>query len=485
MRVAIIHYHLRGGGVTRVIQRTLRLLGGRGIRAVVLTGEPPPSSLGWEGGFRVVPGLGYAEAGGLHPGELVAALRAAASETLGDAPDLWHIHNHALGKNPALPAAVSLLAVEGHRLLLQIHDFAEDGRPANYGVLLRAFGDVAPSRLGELFYPQADHVHYAVLNARDEAFLADAGANASRLHVLANPVDQPTPDFPGREVSGQGGRMLLYPVRGIRRKNLGELLLWAAVAPPGLRFAVTLAPTSPEARGPYERWVRVADELRLPVTFDAADDGRRPLADLLAEAWGVITTSVAEGFGMAFLEPWAAGRPLAGRSLPETTAGFTDRGIRLDSLYDRLEIPAGWVDAHELRRRINVGLRRSWAVYRRSATERDVDDAVAEAICDDRVEFGRLDEELQEKVIRRLAPEERLGKELRPRSPIESPTSRERIAANADAVRRHYGSAAFGRQLVHLYQGIASSPAGPVSGVSAERLLDRFLGPGRFRLLMT
>ena len=36
-------------------------------------------------------------------------------------------------------------------------------------------------------------------------------------------------------------------------------------------------------------------------------------AALLASAHALVTTSVAEGFGLAFLEPWLMGRPLAGR----------------------------------------------------------------------------------------------------------------------------------------------------------------------------
>ena len=54
--------------------------------------------------------------------------------------------------------------------------------------------------------------------------------------------------------------LLLYPVRGIRRKNLGEFLLLTALAPEGTRFAVTRAPLNPAAKPVHDDWRRFARE---------------------------------------------------------------------------------------------------------------------------------------------------------------------------------------------------------------------------------
>lgn len=51
---------------------------------------------------------------------------------------LLHWHNHSLGKNTAAPGVIRSLAHEGWRILLQVHDFAEDNRPENYGWLVSA-----------------------------------------------------------------------------------------------------------------------------------------------------------------------------------------------------------------------------------------------------------------------------------------------------------------------------------------------------------
>ena len=42
----------------------------------------------------------------------------------------------------------------------------------------------------------------------------------------------------------------------------------------------------------------------------------------MASAHRLVTTSVAEGFGLAFLEPWLFGKGLLGRNLPEITVDF-------------------------------------------------------------------------------------------------------------------------------------------------------------------
>ena len=134
MKVALIHYHLQPGGVTRVIENTILAWekGGSGPEAcVVLSGRPYPGKVLRH--VRTVEGLDYADAQkAIDPAILTERLKEAARTALGGLPDLWHIHNHSLGKNPALSSAVALLAQSGARLLLQPHDYAEDGRPENF-----------------------------------------------------------------------------------------------------------------------------------------------------------------------------------------------------------------------------------------------------------------------------------------------------------------------------------------------------------------
>ena len=230
-RIAIVHYHLRPGGVTTVIQAAAMALRARGCRVVVLSGAP--ASVGAPGlnDPQGVEGLDYLDDSDAPSPEILnERLEAAATSSLGCRPDIWHFHNHSLGKNCALSQAVYLLATRGWRMLLQIHDFPEDGRPSNYRRLLRQVGEGNPTVLGERLYPQAGHVHYATLNGRDHDFLCRAGADANRVHLLPNAVSMPTV---AGSIQGAGDRLFLYPTRAIRRKNLGEFLLWSALCEKG------------------------------------------------------------------------------------------------------------------------------------------------------------------------------------------------------------------------------------------------------------
>lgn len=189
MRLAIVHYHLQFGGVTRVIQHILSAMRNEAVSVVVLTGMVP-ASVDWPGDYRVIPGLLYE---GSRPSisskELAAQMLDAAVEVLGGEPDIWHVHNHSLGKNMVLPGALEILTAKGHRMLLHIHDFAEDGRPANYRLMVEKLAGGMSDKLSQLLYPQAEHIHYGVLNSRDQSYLQDAGADNAQLHLLANPVD--------------------------------------------------------------------------------------------------------------------------------------------------------------------------------------------------------------------------------------------------------------------------------------------------------
>ena len=90
----------------------------------------------------------------------------------------------ALARTPRC-RALRLLAEEGYALLLQIHDFAEDYRSRSYCHLSNAWNCRETSAV---MYPQAEHVHYAVLNQRDYAVLTRAGVPSDRLHCFPNPL---------------------------------------------------------------------------------------------------------------------------------------------------------------------------------------------------------------------------------------------------------------------------------------------------------
>lgn len=486
LRVAVVHYHLKRGGVTRVVESTLRAAERHApeLRFAVLAGEVP-EQLSSHAQAVAVPGLQYSNSQPHtpHPAELLTQLQAAAQQALGGPPDVWHIHNHSLGKNSSVPELVRLLAASGAALLLQLHDFAEDGRPGNYAAI------DAP----ELLYPAADRLHYAAINARDHAYLQAMGLPPEQLHLLPNPVEgdeaqgaaAPAPDS---SIAAELGaeRLILYPVRAVRRKNFGELLLWAALAEPGDVFATTLGPTNPNYAAAYQQWQQLAQQLQLPVRFGIGESGQWSFPTIVQSAHAILSTSIAEGFGLAFLEPWLHGKPIVGRDLPAITADFKAHGLQLDSLYPALGVPADWIDQPALEAQLDAGLQRAYQTYRQPLPG----DAAARALAaitlpDGQIDFGGLDEAQQRAVITRLAQDPAARAAIRQRLPL-AHAAPAQIQHNAAIVSQHYSSRHYAHQLQAIYRQLRDQPAQPTQPLEfhpSQRLLKAFLLPENFRLL--
>lgn len=460
MNIAIVHYHARPGGVTRVVERAVESLGER-ARCLFFTGEAARGETPLQKKIREVPNLGYSTDKTFQPLELLRRARGA----FGGEPDLWHIHNHSLGKNPALTAEVLRLAEAGQKILLQIHDFAEDGRPANYRNL---------SGLIEQLYPVASHIHYAVLNNRDHRFLKAARIPEENLHLLPNAVSP----LPATRHSPPATPLFVYPCRAIRRKNIGELLLWSALMPDAA-FAVTLAPKNPEVKPIYDAWVAFAEDLGLNVRFDAGAD--TPFEEMIAKADALITTSIAEGFGLAFLEPWTAGKPLTGRNLPEITGDFAEHGLDLSALYSRLPVPLvskGWNIDDDFFQGLENALRAAYESYGRPWNDAVLEDAKTELVQDGCVDFGILDESMQRTIIRAVKENPEI---IDPTLGDSSVT----VEANRKVVKTAYSPAAYGKQLAAMYEQLQSAPTGDITFAESSQLLTCFLEPQRTNLLRT
>ncbi|MCL1980498.1 MAG: hypothetical protein FWG62_05435, partial [Proteobacteria bacterium] len=394
MRVALVHYHLQHGGVTRIVCHQQKALSQRGITSVALIGKPP--AVREAGTFRVVPGLQYeAERPSVSPSELAAQMRTEARAALGGPPDLWHVHNHSLGKNLVLPLVLEHLIARGERILFHIHDFAEDGRPANYRAMLAVMAAGCRRTLAALLYPRGEHLHYAVLNHRDYRLIEEAGLAADHLHLLHNPVELGPVGPSAFKAPADQPPLWLYPTRAIRRKNLGEFLLWSALAPAGTRFGTTSGPGNPANHLYYRRWRQLARELDLPIQFELVAPGGPSFVELLGRAKVAVTTSVAEGFGMAFLEPWSLGVPVFGRNLPEIMPPAGNGDLSQPWTYDRLEVPLDWLGRARVEQAAREGLRHFLASYGRDPAKDDVFRVLAAWIREGRIDFGRLDEPLQ------------------------------------------------------------------------------------------
>ncbi len=452
MRVAILHFHLRGGGVTRVIEMAWQCLREVGLEVLVISGESPPEDCRIDrGDVAVVPELRYGVPASQYD-FLTAEVDLAMQRRWGELADVIHLHNHSLGKNFALPVAAGQWAREGRSLLLQIHDFAENGRPANYRKLLDQLGD--PNEL-EL-YPYAPRVGYAMLNSADRARLKACGLGES-CDWLPNPIVLPTSQQPVLAKELDADRLIVYPTRAIRRKNIGEAVLWATRVEPGEKIVLTAAPAPGADLDGMAEWKALAEELKLPVVFDAQSLLKRSTADFLHGADICLTTSVAEGFGMAFLEPWVAGRGLCGRDLPGITQDFREAGLKLDTLYPRLDVPEEV--AGDVREMVTITLERLAEAY---GVQGDVEAAYQSVAKDGMVDFGRLEEERQRAVIRALASG---GFDLR------QSLGGRFIPENRTLIGTHYSLDVYGRRLVAIYRRLVDAPRAAIEFLEARRVL--------------
>lgn len=443
MRIAIVHYHFRRGGVTSVVRNAVTALKGT-ARTVILSGEPVTDER--LGDWRLVENLNYqTEYQPEWAAQLAEKLQTAALEALGAVPDVWHIHNSTLGKNPTLTAAICILVQRGCAVLLQPHDFAEDGRADNMRCLRSAFGRGAD--FARTVYPTGSRVHYAVLNSRDLAILQTAGLTEGACHLLANPVPiQASPVAEIRSPCPLPQPYYLYPTRAIRRKNIGEVLLWAALSKKAgtpCHFALTLAPDNPRWLEIYREWVAFAQEHELPVHFEVGSAPEADFATLVQQAEALLTTSIAEGFGLAFLESYSMGKDCVGRNLPAITKDFAQHGLDMGHLYDTLPV-------------------------RHPVEERNVD-------------FGQLSESEQRAVIGNVLEDPATVCIPNPMSLLQ--VNARRIERNRAAVARHYSPAAYGKRLLSIYKQLMQTDNATCGHMDALKIESAFSSMQRSPIL--
>jgi len=467
MKIAFLHYHLKPGGVSRVICQQLAALCQQ-AEGLVLTGAAPRRPLAVT--TRVIPGIGYdapeeASKNTEEPPRLTAErIVRAIAEKWPDGCDILHVHNPLLAKNRRLPRILSHLQSHGMRLLLQVHDFAEDGRPGAY--------------YAEDAYPE--NCHYCVINSRDYKILGRAGLDENGRHLLPNMIE-PFHPSPGRRIDH---RFVLYPVRAIRRKNIGEAILLSCFLAPQTWLAITLPPNSPRDWTPYKSWQTFVENNRLPVIFEAS--GRYGFNDLIQSAESIITTSITEGFGFAFLEPWTAGQMLAGRRLPDICRDFENNGLRLDHLYDGLRVPLNAFEENRFFEKWTSCIQNNAKRYGVRMDGRTIRSAYQQMTKDRCIDFGLLEEPFQQQVISRICSEKKVYEKILHDNPAirnltDIPDRDERVSENRAAVISNYGQSTYQKSLSAIYQKVLQTDVR--QRIDKKRLALEFLHPEAFSLL--
>jgi glycosyltransferase involved in cell wall biosynthesis len=438
------------------------------VELLLLAGEKPGGDVDFP--FALIEALSYdrpdrarveASATAADAETLALAIIRAMEERWGEAADVVHVHNPLIQKNSLLLPALKILLDRGVRLFLQNHDLAEDFRPDVY--------------TGSAEYPE--NCHYGVINSRDYFYLHRAGLQTEGLHLIPNEVS------PVKAVPSPERTRYLYPVRAIRRKNIGEALLLSIFIPPGRTVAFTLPPSEKDT-AQYRRWVDLAAELGLPVEFDLGL--KHSLPELLGSSVCALTTSVKEGFGFSFLEPWTAGRGLVGRRIDYVCRDFEEEGVRFDGLYSSLEIPSDYISIGSLRKKMEdaiTGVYGSFGIKMPPYFIRIMMDDLGSRSS---LDFGRLDEEIQESIIRVLCAN-RMAKDdvFRANPLLERLGNYEAdeglIEANRKIIAEKYGRERILKVLLEIYRSVMDCPV--KQKIEKTVLLDLYLDPLRLSLV--
>ena len=461
MKIAFVHYHLKTGGVTTVLKRQVEAIHGT-FDTLVLTGDRAATELPCE--VVEIPELGYDQPGVSPPAADVVAERVleALNEKWPGGCNVLHVHNPTLAKNRQFLQIIKRLQQAGVNLFLQIHDFAEDGRPDLY------FKEDYPA-----------DCHYGVINARDADILMRAGLDRAGLHHIPNAVDG---------LAGKEGRcpksQILYPVRAIRRKNLGEAILLSMFFKNRQRLAVTQPPNSPADASSYRDWIDWVRENQLRVDFEVGK--KTDFSTLVENSESMVTTSISEGFGLAFLEPWTAGKLLWGRRIGDICGDFEENGIRLNFLYDRLDVPLTWIDADAFSRKWHELVFSAVERYGHHVAADAVNRAFARMTRDEMVDFGILSEKFQRQVLTRLIADPSTKAELVSLNPwLSHPgvvaDSSAIIENNRRAVLQHYGTEQYRNRLLAIYDQIVNHPV--CHRIDKRALREAFFDLDRFSLL--
>ena len=464
MKIAFIHYHLEPGGVTTVLKEQVKTIRGE-CRVLVLTGEPLKSP--FPADTIYVPGLGYDD--GLsgkrfnHNEVAESVIKAIHSKFKGGC-DVLHIHNPTLAKNKNFLKIIKALQKRKVKLFLQIHDFAEDGRPSAY------------------FYDDEylSDCHYGVINSRDYNILSRAGLIDKGLHKIfniINPVDLK------QEISNRK-EFVLYPVRVIRRKNFGEAILLSLFFRNKETLAVTLPPNSPEDIKSYTGWKKFVSDKNLDIEFESGL--KHNFHQLLLLSQFCITTSITEGFGFSFIEPWIYNKMLKGRKIPEICYDFEKRGIKLDHMYKSILVPARWIDKKVFYERWKASILKNSAIFNYIIDEEKIKKSFAKITTNNTVDFGLLDEAFQKLVISRVLTNKKDAGKLIQLNPCilhikDPPNNNELIQNNKNAVLSSYNRSIYKNNLMKIYATVIAQPVH--HSINKKILFSHFLNLESFSLL--
>lgn len=360
----MIHYHLRPGGIRRIIELALPHIvraGKSKIASVVIaTGEAAGKdwcdALGRSLGdvpldFFYEPSFRYFSELRSSP-DTIRRRICKALQRLFPAEEakttlVW-AHNLGLARNLILAGELSrITSGRGITLLSHHHDFWFENRWARCREMAKCGFGTLPAIARAIFRHRGglatiNRFDMSVMNRRmpgrvfwmPNLAFRRASTSAAKIRGTRRAL---------AEMLGDDGPVWLVPTRFLRRKNLAEAVLLARWLRPG-GWVVTTAGVSSRDEQVYARRLSMAaKEEKWRVRFCLLEEKRDRLKidDVIVAAEVLLLTSVQEGFGLPYLEAAAAGKPLIARELPNVSPDLRSLGFAFPQLYEDIFVHQG------------------------------------------------------------------------------------------------------------------------------------------------
>ena len=359
MKLIVLHFHFRPGGVRRVIESALPFI----IRALpeidrVTLASGEARDLEWNRAlkkslapvateFFTDPSFRYVSEQ-TDPAKIAPQIRTALAPLLVEKDTLIWAHNLAIARN--LPLARELTrasATRGIRLIAHHHDWWFDNRWLRWPEMQRT-GFRTLKQIASALFPNSPHTKFAAINRADAAMLRKQFP--TRVGWLPNPAARPA--LPSQKniraardwmhaQLGHDAPIWLMPCRILRRKNIAEALLLTRWLRPEATLVITGSASSADEKPYTNRLAQAAANQGWPLHIGLLDDAGAdapPLPHLLAASECLLLTSIQEGFGLASLEAAAAARPLLTRRLPNIAPDLHRFGFRFPHSYREILI---------------------------------------------------------------------------------------------------------------------------------------------------
>jgi glycosyltransferase involved in cell wall biosynthesis len=361
LKLLIVHYHLRPGGIRRIIELATPFLQaelGADMQEVILvTGEA--NDLVWNLEFQrslrpvpvrieVCPSLNYLSEQGISPAALRNELRRVVRRLICPSAEwlVW-MHNPAVGRNLILTQELVRACQRSKAsIVFHHHDWWFDNRWKRWPEMRRC-GFRTRQQIAKAVFPAGRNIRHVAINRSDATVLRSVLSHQSFwLPNLVSGVPLPSSKTQKSARKWLEGKVPLgkcpvwiVPCRLLRRKNLAEAILLSRWLQPEA-WLISTGGVSSHQESEYAEKLKAAirdNRWRVALGVLGQNQPGQPAVEaLIAASDAVLMTSIQEGFGLPYLEAVAAMRPLIARQIPNVTPDLRALGFRFPQAYGEI-----------------------------------------------------------------------------------------------------------------------------------------------------